>query len=100
MEKLIELLKTFEEERVEKLKSDVWANDYISPRIWTESDVTIYNKLQVISKEYWFIKWLVDNDKIDIDKLDSRYSKVEYEPLLMLLSIQDNPIEFLVSILK
>lgn len=108
MEKLKELLKTFEEEKVEKLKSDVWGNDTISPRIWTESDITIYNKLQVISKEFLFIKWLIENDKIDLEELDYEIRKYNsyidshwyYDALLILLAIQDNPIEFLISILK
>ena len=78
MDKLKELLETFEKERVEKLKSDVWKNDTISPRIWTESDITIYNKLQVISKEYGFIKRLVDNDKIDLKELDKSERKPMY----------------------
>lgn len=83
----------------------------------------------VISKRCGFIQRLVKNDKIDFDKcwLDiedylsysKRYDKwivmaenydndtfvvrefySPYEQLLMLLSIQDNPIEFLISILK
>lgn len=60
-------------------------------------------------------KWLVDNDKIDLDKRPTRnkyrlqqyktelwwYGKIdEYSELLMLLAIQDNLIEFLVSVLK
>jgi len=65
----------------------------------------------LISKRFWFIKRLVDNDKIDFDKV---YEKEENENidicmswedadmywLLMLLSIQDKPIDFLISILK
>ena len=76
------------------------------------------NKLLVISKKYWFIKWLVDNDKIDRnnrDLLDKCMEEFDRYPitfdtckvsndatdmLLMLLSISDNPIEFLISILK
>ena len=69
--------------------------------------------LQIISKKFWFIEWLVANDKLihieeviesimyygnwqveDINCYD------EYHSILMLLSIQDNPIDFLVSILK
>ncbi len=63
--------------------------------------------LQVISKEFWFIQWLVQNDKIDFDKI---YSKIriyifgkgvsDTDYVIMILSIQDNPIEFLVSILR
>ena len=105
MEKLIELL-----------------NEYDSPNWWKETDGGIDNiwkiyefhsELQIISKKYWFIKWLVENNKIDTDIvyrewfLAKTYDKDEvgeyfepYEEILMLLSIQDEPIEFLVSILK
>ena len=62
-----------------------------------------------------FIKWLVDNDKINFRKLDYKkydvdiptryylwtYIRYSFEKeILMTLAIQDNPIEFLVSILK
>lgn len=70
---------------------------------------------KVISKDFWFIKSLVDNEKIDFRKLDCKrydvdvparyylwtYIRYSFEKeILMTLSIQDNPIEFLVSILK
>lgn len=80
------------------------------------------SELVVCSDYYWFIKWLVDNDKIDIKKLiikgemrswwdfenkkwdeevwEEIWNKYFSELTLMLLSIQDNPIEFLCSILK
>jgi len=71
----------------------------------------------LISKNFWFIKWLVDKDKVDwnfIDyaeihqtkrELESNYEpndieKQYYERLLMLLSIQDDPIDFLISVLR
>ena len=68
----------------------------------------------LIFKHFLFIKYLVENDKIDFDivKADTtrpirdnmnKYTLEDYtryERVLMLLSIQDNPIEFLVSILK
>lgn len=60
-----------------------------------------------------FIKRLVDNDKIDTDIVYKKwflartYDKDEvweyfepYEEILMLLAIQDEPINFLISILK
>ena len=57
-----------------------------------------------------FIKWLVDNDKIDKQKVKEKSEFLHiytipnpekyYKSLIMELSIQDNPIEFLVSILK
>ena len=109
MEKLIELLETFEKESVEKLKSDVWKNDTISPRVWSVNDIQIYEKLRVISKEMWFIKWLIEHDKIDLKKLGktelylkiARYwSLLISDNLIMLLSISDTPIEDLISYLK
>jgi len=51
-----------------------------------------------ISKQFWFIKWLVENDKIDRDV--SINWEWHYESLLMKLAIQDNPLDFLVKILK
>lgn len=63
-------------------------------------------------KKYEFIKWLVDNDKIDqtnkfcvsvnVEWKGMGYTKAfeGYESLLMLLAIQNEPINFLCSILK
>lgn len=80
---------------------------------------------RLISKEYGFIKWLTKNDYIDRDKIDELkliptltyqnmmddcdcgkshwhpYTFVSDEDeLLMLLAINKNPIEFLISVLK
>ena len=78
--------------------------------------VQYYTDEYIISKHYGFIKWLVDNDKIDIDKYyefmtnenidisnacwELDMDKEFYYELLMILAVQDNPIEFLISILK
>ena len=61
--------------------------------------------LLIISKEYWFIKWLVENEKIDVEKVKINWlnyvnDEILENKILMRLSIQDEPIEFLVSILK
>lgn len=61
---------------------------------------------RIISKRFGFIKWLVDNDKIDQTVIDWNfwYFCMEWfdtvDSLLMVLAIQDEPIEFLISILK
>ena len=75
------------------------------------------------TKKFWFIKWLVENERIEWEKFQEPkirgiiwlisnwhnsewksykdYSKeLAYESLLMLLSISDSPVEFLISILK
>ena len=96
MDKLIMLLDIYEEEVVGV--HSVW--DKINAK----------EETRIISKEYGFIKWLVDNDKIDY------HNKINYdislainrvlkkttreERLLMMLAIQDEPIEFLISCLK
>ena len=119
MDKLIELLYYYNFE-VKTFEVWIWLpNSDIDYCWWTidkEKEIRKY-KLMIISKEYWFIKWLVDNDKIDfeLDRIIHRHKWIDYntwkwiaveklcdkyESLLMLLSIQDNPIEFLISILK
>ena len=78
----------------------------------------------IISKKFWFIQRLVENDKIDLEKVYEKiwkpqiimyeeWSKEEelceiiwvnerdyYEDIIMLLSISDTPIEDLISYLK
>ena len=94
MEKLIELLNEYNE----------WWH-------WRDENFD-RNKLLVISKWYWFIKWLVENDKIDREQFYDKARKIitdfdlrwEYEwacnEIIMLLSISDTPIEDLVSYLR
>lgn len=125
MEKLIELLNEYSLRFIENkylIKWEIWENP-----IWIYGYVREYwlwwaSKLIIISKEFWFIKWLVDNNKIDFQKVmeqnknwyditrvnpDDNFidNAIEYDDeldlfIIMLLSIQDNPIEFLISILK
>ena len=98
MEKLIELLNEYE-----KLNM---CRTFIGYYKQEEEITWLYFSIkacELISKKFWFIKWLVDNDKIDLMKLDSRIALSEFnkvERVLMALSIQDNPIEFLISILR
>lgn len=58
----------------------------------------------ILSREYWFVLWLIKNNKIDWSKFGRMINnKMYYYPktsFLMLLSIQDEPIEFLIDILK
>jgi hypothetical protein len=118
MEKLIELVYKYNEE---KEWEKIWLITSVKEwecEIWfdKEKEIRKYENY-IISKKYWFIKWLVENDKInwrkcldlwyEISVIDEEWEDVDimrtfdsYEQLLMYLSIQDNPIEFLVSILK
>ncbi len=67
----------------------------------------------IICKEFWFIKRLADNDHIDRPKVRLKikdlwenywrfgiYSWISIECLIMLLSIQDDPIKFICEILQ
>ena len=79
---------------------------------YRDGEMVEINSAMVISKKFWFIKWLVDNDKIDrykfeieyIDKqtLEDVYIAVskQDELLTIILSISDTPIEDLISYLK
>ena len=101
MEHLIELLNEYEKNR------DYYTeNGYIMYRDdeWVDVDDK-RTDLEIISSSYWFIQWLVENEKIDFDSdiefyFLQREQHTKVESLLMLLSIQEKPIEFLVSILK
>jgi len=112
MEKLIELLNEWElEVWSSRLKWYIWNNP-----IWiycksSDYHFWLFSKIILISKEYWFIKRLVENDKIDRDRILKEnwqfrlfYYDLErvknYDRLVMYLSVEDNPIEFLISILK
>lgn len=117
MEKLIELLNERE------VGEEWWELYYLSNGIIRDDWWNILYSYRIISKEFWFIKWLVENDKIDLNShktvyswdLDKRktlmmssgwdefYQVTEhwvYESLLMLLSISNSPIEDLISYLK
>jgi len=106
--KLIELLNEY---NCNVLKwADTWKLKDSIDNPWTKyislSSVWAWKiYLWIISREYWFIKWLVENDKIDTDKLEKKVLKENLirkfdEWLLMLLSISSSPIEDLISYLK
>ena len=107
---------------MDKEKKEIWIliellNEY-SKEIWyfNEEDLQWQTKAWILSKEFWFIKWLVENDKIDIwqklfnlTKNDNRKSIIcdldnndfsWEDTFLMLLSISDTPIEDLISYLR
>ena len=117
MEKLINLANQYVEESwmsTKRIKDERWI-------ICGEWEWTNISEIVLISKNYWFIARLVVNDMIDVEKifknmndyeveirvraikdlkLNNEEKSVLYLKLLMLLSIQDEPIDFLISILK
>ena len=104
MEKLIELLNKQMEEKEKKWPKLARFISYDSiNKVFDLNNGCSFCVEFVLGKRYWFIKWLVDNDKIDFIKLIQKQypiKELEYYRLLMSLSIQENPIEFLISILE
>jgi len=108
MNKLIKLLNEYD-------KINEYINKWFRNEYWRLDRefgwaTVVSSCLKVISKDYGFIKRLVDNDKIETRKIDEdrletiQYSEKEritiYDWLLMLLAISDTPIDDLISILK
>ena len=118
MEKLVELLNEYETPRSWVVYKSY--DDYDWTFYWVDCDwetEVAWSDSYICSKQFWFIKWLVENEKIEYRKIIEKEIEVwfklvrikdypnkikeeDVEELLMLLSIQDEPIEFLVSILK
>jgi len=100
MEKLIELLNE-REKTVNWVQHPWWCKEHLEYQChWP----------RVINKRFWFIKWLVENDKIDSEKLRDLditdnfnyeyFNKNKSDFLISLLSISDTPIEDLINYLK
>ena len=106
MNKLIELLNEYEKSITEI--PVYWGQTNGMFQYW--SYIQQVSVMYMISKHYGFIKRLVDNDKIDVEsycritsverKWEKDVYRDEVDSLIMLLAIQDEPIEFLISILK
>lgn len=108
MEKLIELLN---KHRREKVKKQSWITEWHYNAFTFSLDNIRWQQaeLLIISKQYWFIKWLVENEKLKPLRKFIGWETDEDEPYIQFdlveqyiayLSIQDEPIEFLISILK
>ena len=116
MNKLVDLLNEYEKEKTDlKFNPHLW--DAYGGHLSFLEYSSKYSDLLCISKRYEFIKRLVDNDKINYHKISDIiiYSQWRYtwvnkttaqrvdenylDLILMILSIQDNPIQFLIDIL-
>jgi hypothetical protein len=112
MEKLIELLNEYNE--IHNYAHIEYYDDETNG--FETNYVAFYKTCIIISKQFWFIKWLVENDKIDLweklfnlTKNDNRKSIIcdldnndfsWEDTFLMLLSISSSPIDDLISYLK
>ena len=102
MEKLIELLNEWQEKELWKAWAKYLMFDWINKVFRLNNGCSLCQEL-VLSHRFCFVKWLVENDKIDLLQLDNRIALSEFnkvERVLMALSISDTPIEDLISYLK
>lgn len=110
MEKLLQLLNEY---RLEKELPEY--TKYISKTWYFTHKLYFYEHYSwVISKKFWFIERLVNKDRINYYKVGEIVDTYKWslrekayvvedctvESMLMLLSIQDDPISFLISVLK
>lgn len=109
MEKLLQLLNEYQTQRGSKFKFSGY-DERSQSFLLVDSNEVLWEET-IINKKFWFIEWLVENDKIDIDKTLKEYWMFRYiyfnawiksisDRFIMYLSIQDEPISFLISILK
>ena len=126
MEKLLKLINEYEESRWDTIddwlteeERESWAIIEEKP-MWSEyewhlrhcnANKVAYEKdtfdAYALSRKYGFIKWLVDNNHIDLDEVADRMeswmntdNSCDIANVLMDLAISDNPISDLISILK
>ena len=103
MEKLIELLNEYDGDELEYTIIDNGVKRRVKNMVDPDKPYK-WCSVWWYSKSFWFIQWLVDNDKIDFDKIQIWFQLTlwywKYDSLLMLLSISDTPIEDLISYLK
>jgi len=128
MDKLLELLNEYEFNYYYEWQNNTnynyntWKYDWAYFMYWIGRSVKAYWVIAnawIISKEYWFIKWLVQNNKIDTEKIENSeyylidrryyYERKKFwierkedleEILLMLLAISDSPVNDLISYLR
>lgn len=115
MKELIDLLNSFCREKRGDYVVTKYREKEHSFDTFVEWKVDYMTDLYVVSKRCWFVQRLLENDKIDfehnklqvIKDIDVRweviydctlFDKVDW--VIMLLSISDNPIQDLISLLK
>ena len=103
--KLIELLDEYDSVQYHKINHKI-ENWDIYRNVWGTDG---WHQVCRYCKKFWFIQWLVENDKIKPLRKFIGWETDEDEPYIQFdlvdqyiayLSIQDNSIDFLISILK
>ena len=110
MEKLIELLNEFETPQSWVVFKSY--DDYDGTFYWVDIDgetEIAWSDSMILSKRFQWVKWLVENDKIDWKRFYEKNilkwfititKEEKADSIIMNLSISDTPIDLLCSILK
>lgn len=109
MEKLLQLLNEYLwQSGIVAIDQEIeWGRDIFFENVdWFHAE-----EAEIISKKFWFIQWLMDQNKIEFDRARDRsdfpllyagwwefYSDADV--ITATLSIEDDPISFLISILR
>ena len=108
MEKLLNLLQEFYWEN-RKFSNENWL---LTMTNWVENLSGAYAQTYIISKQGWLIEWLMSKEKINQDELENVAMGWFYDEspiystplwtdrLTMILSVEGEPFEVLVSLLK
>lgn len=106
-QKVLDLLNEYEDPMISRYEKYDEETGFFILNTWQKAREEV-----ILGKTYWFIEWLVESEKIDLYKLPIRleeyyqnteavgYITDDESILLMELAIQDEPISFLISILK
>ena len=121
MDKLIKLLNEYEEDKIKNSEwldvMNIWKCEWTLHYYNNYKDENVFDNVRylIISKEYGFIERLLEKKKIDRDELYHEmnwvvyYNHYEWEIieeysdsdwLIMLLSVQNEPIKFLLNNIK
>ena len=119
MEKLLNLLNQYEESMIDKdlEEEEDWIIEYA--KVWKEYKWHLrFNNANTVqfpdemfdyyalSREYWFIRWLLNHWKIWTEflepmlKMNKRYNLGTHDTILMFLTTKENPLAALVAMLK
>lgn len=116
IERLVEMLNNHETMLADACLKESWKTREETTVVQIErKDRKVYTQSALVcSKKYMFIKWLVIINAFDFKKIYEAFpdflkerikkgktsKEVRYENILMFLAIQDNPIEFLLSVIE
>lgn len=108
MKKLLQLLNEYQTQRGSKFKFSSY-DERSQSFLLVDSNEVLWEET-IISKKFWFVQWLMDQKKVEFDRVRDRsdfpllyagwwgfYSDADI--IVATLSMEDEPIEFLISIL-